>query len=186
MISLGSRKTTVRTHLCSFSPDDTWQDLSECVISAVHSYWLSPLQGGIATSVEHMLFAETPESVCTPPTPTPTSPGFQATRLFKPSACGWSNSHEGFHHTQHIKLPLSLLCSPVTDVYHSEETCVYQWLSFTSVSGVCVCKIHKLFLKTYIVIVWLIRQLFLEEKAGLCGRIFLNKCTIICGSPVFS
>lgn len=45
------------------SPGSSWQDLSKSPGSAVHSRWHSPAQGGIATSAEHMLFVETPESV---------------------------------------------------------------------------------------------------------------------------
>lgn len=78
--------------------------LSKSSGSAVHSCWHSPVQGGIATSVEHMLFVETPESMSF--FIFFQSPAFQATRLFKPSVCGWSNSHESFYHPQYIKLPL--------------------------------------------------------------------------------
>lgn len=55
------QKATLKTR--NMSPGNTWQDLSKSPGSAVHSCWRSPVQGGIATTVEHMLFVETPESV---------------------------------------------------------------------------------------------------------------------------
>lgn len=105
--------TGTESHTEDSSPGNTWQDLSKSPGSAVHSCWRSPVQGGIAATVEHMLFVETPESVSSflpPPSPSP-SPAFQATRLLKPLACGWSNSHESFNHRHYTRLPLCMLFS---------------------------------------------------------------------------
>lgn len=157
--------------------------LSKSSGSAVHSCWHSPVQGGIATSVEHMLFVETPESMSF--FIFFQSPAFQATRLFKPSVCGWSNSHESFYHPQYIKLPL--LHTP----FLRGHICVYLvklllfvWMniihpSHTSVKNYKNGKQVKAIFKEFIV--WLKLQRQVPRKVLVCvGGTLLQKVVIIC------
>lgn len=80
----------------SISPDDTWQVLVKVfwlccllVLALTSPGWNSHLSGTYAVcwnawGLAFSFFFS--------------SSGFQATRLFQPSECGWSNSHESFYH----------------------------------------------------------------------------------------
>lgn len=98
----------------SISPD---RILSKSSDSAAHSSWHSPVQGGIATSVEHMLFVETPESFF-----------FFFLPVSRPHVCSSHQCVADQIHMrasitqQYIKLPLCILFS-------SRDTFLSHWLN---------------------------------------------------------
>lgn len=56
------------------------------------------------------------------------SGAFQATRLFKPSVCGWSNSHESLCHCIRLNVPLQTLMPSGDGNYSTSVLKLYLWM----------------------------------------------------------